>query len=119
VLRASGAVDVQKDNNDGTTYSTVTPCDRSSELRDASIAAASPKPFITMLNPDLASRSAMPRPMPLVEPVIRAQRRRAELKCRLPVALTTPRAAVAATNKLIVPPLKSHGTQKILQFRIK
>jgi hypothetical protein len=32
----------------------------------------SPKPFITMLAPCLASSMAMPRPMPLVEPVTRA-----------------------------------------------
>src|SRR3954447_9651893 len=40
-----------------------------SPARSFSIAAASPKPLSTRLPPSAASAVAMPRPMPLVEPV--------------------------------------------------
>jgi hypothetical protein len=40
--------------------------------RSASIAAASPKPFSMTLQPAAANASAMAWPMPLVEPVTRA-----------------------------------------------
>src|SRR5579859_1728181 len=40
--------------------------------RSFSISAASPKPLMRTLAPSLASARAMPRPMPLVEPVTTA-----------------------------------------------
>ena len=49
-------------------YSTFTPCAVICALGPST----SPKPFITMLAPCLASSMAMPSPMPLVEPVTRA-----------------------------------------------
>ncbi len=49
-------------------YSTWTPCAAICDFG----ASTSPKPFITMWAPCLASSMAMPRPMPLVEPVTSA-----------------------------------------------
>src|SRR5581483_5774578 len=48
---------------------TRTPYSRSMPLRIASISPASPRPFSTRLAPSLANSFAMPRPMPLVDPV--------------------------------------------------
>src|SRR5262249_6228111 len=44
-------------------------CVRSRRTRSASISCASPRPLITTPHPLAAKASAMPRPMPLVEPV--------------------------------------------------
>src|SRR6185312_767140 len=48
------------------------PCLVSRPARIFSISSAGPKPFSTMLAPWAASAWAMPRPMPLVEPVTTA-----------------------------------------------
>ena len=53
-------------------YDAFTPNRCSSETRSVSIAAASPKPFSMIEAPSAASASAMPWPMPLVDPVTRA-----------------------------------------------
>src|SRR5580704_7962606 len=53
-------------------YSTFTPNFAAVSLRSFSIAAASPKPFSMTLQPSAANASAMAWPMPLVEPVTRA-----------------------------------------------
>src|SRR3954464_8667326 len=53
-------------------YTTCTPFFAARSFRSASICAASPKPFNTILAPSTANRVAMPRPMPDVEPVTSA-----------------------------------------------
>src|SRR5690242_18427457 len=53
-------------------YPVPTPCVRSMSSRIATISAASPNPFSTISAPCAASDLAMPRPMPLVDPVTTA-----------------------------------------------
>ena len=48
---------------------TTTPCISAIRVRSASISAGSPKPFKTILQPCAANSSAIPSPMPLVDPV--------------------------------------------------
>ncbi|EWS64926.1 hypothetical protein Y695_01826 [Hydrogenophaga sp. T4] len=53
-------------------WCTFTPCSCDSSLRSCSMAALSPKPLSTMSHPAEASAVAIPRPIPLVDPVTRA-----------------------------------------------
>ena len=52
--------------------STLTRCSEARRERSRSISAASPKPFRMRFAPSCASRVAMPRPMPEVDPVTSA-----------------------------------------------
>ena len=52
-------------------YVAATPKSTSNEVRTSAISASVPNPFRTMADPASARARAMPKPIPLVEPVTR------------------------------------------------